>query len=139
RATADGNGVPFPVSLMPYSHDHLRSRCVALLIVGAALLPALLVFQSAIPESVLRAQDKVDFTAQIAPILAEHCYECHGVEKGRGKLRMHTRALAMKGGSTGPLFEPGNSAGSYMLTRLRGEGDEDQMPLDKDPLSEDQI
>jgi hypothetical protein len=87
----------------------------------------------------LHAQDKVDFTTQIEPILKEHCYECHGVEKGRGKLRLHVRDLALKGGATGPLLVPGNSAESYMVTRLMGGGDEDQMPLDKDPLPEEQI
>ncbi len=124
---------------MMCSFDRLRSRCVALLLCGAALLPALLLFRDAVPAPVLRAQEKVDFTTQIAPILKEHCYECHGAEKGRGKLRLHTRELAMKGGSTGPLLEPGNSAGSYIIARLLGEGDEDRMPLDKDPLSDEQI
>lgn len=88
---------------------------------------------------VVRAQDKVDFVTQIEPILATHCYECHGTEKGRGKLRLHTRELALKGGATGPLLVPGNSAESYIVARLLGEGDEDQMPLDEDPLSDEQI
>ena len=81
---------------------------------------------------------KVDFATQIEPILREQCYECHGEKKGRGKLRLHIRDLALKGGATGPLLVPGNSAKSYLVQRLLGEGGEDQMPLDKDPLSAEQ-
>ncbi|AMY08006.1 Planctomycete cytochrome C [Luteitalea pratensis] len=81
---------------------------------------------------------KVDFATQIEPILREQCYECHGEKKGRGKLRLHIRDLALKGGATGPLLVAGNSAKSYLVQRLLGEGGEDQMPLDKDPLSAEQ-
>ena len=83
-------------------------------------------------------QAKVDFATQIEPILREQCYECHGEKKGRGKLRLHVRDLALKGGATGPLLVAGDSAKSYMVQRLLGEGGEDQMPLDKDPLSAEQ-
>ena len=82
---------------------------------------------------------RIDFATQIEPILREHCYECHGEKKGRGKLRLHVRDLALKGGATGPLLVPGESAKSYMVQRLLGEGGEDQMPLEKPPLPEAQI
>ena len=82
---------------------------------------------------------KVDFATEIEPILREHCYECHGEKKARGKLRLHVRDLALKGGSTGPLLVPGDSEHSYLVQRLLGKGDEDQMPLEKPPLSEAQI
>jgi len=89
--------------------------------------------------AVASAQPKVDFTAHIEPILAEHCYECHGSQKARGKLRLHARELALKGGATGPLLVPGDSAKSYMVQRLLGAGGEDRMPLDADPLGDAQI
>lgn len=91
--------------------------------------------------AVLSAQPAatVDFVTQVEPLLREHCYECHGEKKGRGKLRLHIRDLALKGGSTGPLLVPGDGAQSYLVQRLRGEGGEDQMPLDKPPLSDAQI
>ena len=34
---------------------------------------------------------------------------------------------------------PGDSAKSYLVHRLLGEGGEDQMPLDHDPLPVDQV
>ncbi|WP_239491988.1 PSD1 and planctomycete cytochrome C domain-containing protein [Luteitalea sp. TBR-22] len=80
----------------------------------------------------------IDFATQIEPLLREHCYECHGEKKARGKLRLHVRDLALKGGATGPLLVPGDSAKSYLLQRILGEGGEDRMPLDKDPLTAEQ-
>jgi hypothetical protein len=82
---------------------------------------------------------RIDFASQIEPILAKHCYECHGEKKARGKLRLHIRDLALKGGATGALLVPGDSAKSYIVHRLLGEGGEDQMPLDEDPLPADQV
>jgi hypothetical protein len=49
------------------------------------------------------------------------------------------KSLAMEGGTGGKSILPGQSAKSILMHRLRGEGDEDQMPLDKDPLPEAQI
>jgi len=81
----------------------------------------------------------IDFATQIEPILQAQCYECHGEKKARGKLRLHSRDLALKGGATGPLLVPGDSAKSYLIQRILGEGGEDQMPLDEDPLPPEQI
>jgi len=85
-----------------------------------------------------QAPATVDFATQIQPILESQCYECHGEKKGRGKLRLHVRDLALKGGATGPLLVPGDSARSYLLQRILGEGGEDRMPLDEDPLTPEQ-
>ncbi len=82
---------------------------------------------------------RVEFTTQIEPLLREQCFECHGEKRARGKLRLHIRDLALQGGSTGPLLVPGDSENSYLVQRLLGHGGEDQMPLEKPPLSEAQI
>ncbi|HTV03267.1 MAG TPA: DUF1553 domain-containing protein, partial [Luteitalea sp.] len=86
-----------------------------------------------------QAPPTVDFATQIEPILREHCYECHGEKKARGKLRLHVKELALKGGATGPLVVAGDSGKSYLMHRLLGEGGEDQMPLEKPALPEAQI
>src|SRR5205814_5685590 len=64
---------------------------------------------------------------------------CHAAKKIKGKLRLDSKELAMKGGSNGVGIVPGKGKSSYLVKRLRGEGDEDRMPLDHDPLSEEQI
>ncbi|MFN5585692.1 MAG: c-type cytochrome domain-containing protein, partial [Planctomyces sp.] len=46
---------------------------------------------------------EVDYQKQVRPFLAEHCWQCHGVdEKDRqGGLRLDDRASAVKGGDYG--------------------------------------
>lgn len=122
---------------MPTSRRLPRSA-VPLFVLAVALAPSTSGWLGGVGVSSAQAP-AVDFSTQIEPLLREHCYECHGEKKGRGKLRLHIRDLALKGGATGPLLIPGNAAKSYLIQRLRGEGGEDQMPLEKPPLSEAQI
>src|SRR5437867_770887 len=86
-----------------------------------------------------RAQQKVDFSRDVWPILQSNCFECHGEKKPKGKLRLDSKALATKGGNSGPAIAPGKASDSYLVKRIRGSGGEDRMPLDHPPLSEAQI
>jgi mono/diheme cytochrome c family protein len=81
----------------------------------------------------------VDFTRDIRPILERHCYECHGPNKARGRLRLDVRAAAIKGGMTGPAVVAHKADESLLLRRVRGLDGEDRMPLDEEPLGESQI
>jgi mono/diheme cytochrome c family protein len=81
----------------------------------------------------------VDFVRDVQPIFKASCYECHGEKKPKGKLRLDSKALAMKGGANGAAIVPGKGRESYLVKRLRGDGGEDRMPLDHDPLSAAQI
>jgi hypothetical protein len=49
----------------------------------------------------LPSSSGVDFRREIRPILATHCYDCHGDQKPKGELRLTTRANALKGGDSG--------------------------------------
>src|SRR5687768_9297337 len=82
---------------------------------------------------------QVDFTRDIQPILQSQCYECHGPEKARGRLRLDARAAALDRGATGAAVIPGNSEGSLLIRRVLGLDDEERMPKDGDPLPEAQI
>lgn len=78
----------------------------------------------------------VDFSKQVAPILEKHCIECHGAEKQKGKLRLDTKADAMKGGKAGPSVKPGDAAGSELHRRVvLPKEDDDHMPPEGFPLS----
>ena len=57
------------------------------------------------------AQDKVDFEKEILPILRESCVRCHGPEKQKAKLRLDTKAEAMKGGKNGAVIIPLTKSG----------------------------
>jgi mono/diheme cytochrome c family protein len=81
----------------------------------------------------------VDFVRDIEPILARHCYDCHGPDLQEGRLRLDARQIVFKGGHAGPAVIPGKSADSPLVQRIAGLGDEPRMPLDADPLSDEQI
>ncbi len=38
----------------------------------------------------MRAEAKPDFEREVRPILVRHCFDCHGAEKQKGKLRLDT-------------------------------------------------
>ncbi|HTV03580.1 MAG TPA: c-type cytochrome domain-containing protein, partial [Luteitalea sp.] len=67
------------------------------------------------------------------------CVECHGPDKVKARLRMDSIAALQKGGKSGALFKPGDAENSLVMRRVLGLDGEDQMPLDKDPLTEAQI
>ncbi|HEV8606220.1 MAG TPA: DUF1549 domain-containing protein, partial [Tepidisphaeraceae bacterium] len=85
------------------------------------------------------ADGKIDFEKHVQPIFAATCYECHSAKKIKGKLRLDSKELAMKGGATKAGITPSKGKTSYLVQRLRGEGDEDRMPLDHDSLTAEQI
>jgi YHS domain-containing protein len=74
------------------------------------------------------------FTAEIEPILARTCYACHGEEKTKGGLAMHTREAILAGGDLGSLFVPGKPDASQMIDRMRLPlADDDHMPPEGKP------
>mgnify|MGYP001788428231 FL=1 len=65
----------------------------------------------------------------VAPILERRCVQCHKEGKAKGKFRMDTYELLVKGGKEGSGLEPGNSAESNILIRIGlPEDDEEHMP-----------
>jgi mono/diheme cytochrome c family protein len=85
------------------------------------------------------AAARVDFARDVLPIFEAHCVECHGPKKTRGGLKLHAGEALLGGGITDRAVLPENSKGSYLMARLRGEGGEDRMPLERAPLGPDQI
>ncbi len=61
------------------------------------------------------------FEANIRPLLAERCYECHSAEKGQSKggLTLDTRDGWMKGGDTGAAIVPGKPDESLLIKAVR--------------------
>lgn len=55
-----------------------------------------------------------------------------------GQLRLDTRALAMKGGISGPAIIPGKGQESRLMHRILGSGGEARMPMGGDPLTAQQ-
>src|SRR5678815_5621890 len=78
----------------------------------------------------------VDYVREVKPLLAEHCYKCHGAQQQKSELRLDTTALALKGGENGPALKPGKSAESLMIQTTKGTHDSiAQMPYKKPALT----
>ena len=70
----------------------------------------------------------VDFERDIRPLLHAHCVECHGLRKQQAGLRLDNKAAALKGGLSGAVILPGNSAASELVRRVASADKIDRMP-----------
>jgi hypothetical protein len=69
-----------------------------------------------------------DFNRDVRPVLARHCYSCHGPAKQRASLRLDTARALRAGGDSGPAVVPGKSADSRLIHAVTGSGDAKPMP-----------
>ncbi len=91
----------------------------ALLLFSAATLVAATPFTPKKPEPTkpLTAAQKADYAKVIQPIFEAHCVSCHGPKKEKGKLRLDTLELTLKGGKN-PTFVIGKPDSSMLLSRV---------------------
>jgi mono/diheme cytochrome c family protein len=85
------------------------------------------------------AARKVNFSADIQPILETSCAKCHARGKAQGGFRLETRATLLKGGHSGPAVVEGNSAGSYLIELVSGLDPDNVMPQKGSKLSAAQV
>lgn len=65
----------------------------------------------------------------IRPVLATHCYGCHGSDKQKGALRLDSMAFIREGGENGPVLKAGGPEESELFKRITlPEDDEHHMP-----------
>jgi mono/diheme cytochrome c family protein len=104
-----------------------------------ASLP-LLLLPSPSPAAATAPSDPAFFDAKIRPILEEHCFDCHGPEKQKNKLRFDTTVGVVRGGESGePLLHAGLSAESYIIKRVTSKNPKDVMPPKGEKLSTEEI
>lgn len=81
------------------------------------------------PGSAVEEKQTLVYPDIVAPILEQRCVQCHKEGKSKGKYRMDSYELLVKGGSEGPGIEPGNAAGSNIIVRIElPPDDEEHMP-----------
>lgn len=86
------------------------------------------------------AAGMVDFVAEIQPIFARRCVECHGPQKQKSGYRLDNQPIALRGGDSGHrAIVPGNSADSALLRLLATTDRDERMPPKGDPLSAAEI
>src|SRR5262245_57255108 len=125
----------------------ISSGKTLVLIVGAAFAASVVLAADAKKVDLSKlppAADKkgVTYDKDIKPIFEKSCFKCHGSEKQKGKLRLDSRAAAIKGGENGPDIVPGSGEKSPLLHNVARIGDEDDaMPPEGkgDPLTKDQV
>jgi hypothetical protein len=86
----------------------------------------------------LLAQERVDYSRDIKPLLKERCIACHGALKQKARLRLDTAEAMRRGGKSGPAIIPGQPEKSLLLERIcAAEGE--RMPPEGKPLTARQI
>lgn len=74
---------------------------------------------------------KIDFfRKKVAPVLKEHCYECHSqkADEVKGDLLLDSQAALAKGGANGPAVVPGDVEASFLIRAIRYTEDDYKMP-----------
>lgn len=82
----------------------------------------LLIASSGAAQAGISAREADFFEARVRPVLAEHCFKCHGPKKQKGGLRLDSRATALEGGDTGPALVPGKPDDSLLVQVIRHQG-----------------
>ena len=87
----------------------------------------------------LNAEEKAEFFEnKIRPVLATHCFACHGLNKQESELRVDHISFLTKKGFYGIPVTPGNPEQSTILSAMKHIGDL-QMPEGKPKLPESVI
>ncbi|MDY3552586.1 PSD1 and planctomycete cytochrome C domain-containing protein [Gemmata sp. JC717] len=72
------------------------------------------------------------FEAKVRPVLADHCYSCHGPKKQSAGLRLDTSTGIKAGADDGPVVVPGDPVKSRLIKSVKRENELAMPP--KSPL-----
>src|SRR5262245_50155101 len=81
-----------------------------------------------LPPAATRA---IDYAKDVQPLFDRACVRCHGPGKARSGLRLDSGAAALKGGNSGAVVKPGDSAKSRLLHLVAGLEPDTVMPPGK--------
>ncbi len=94
----------------------------------------------AVASEINPAADGLDFEKEVRPILEDRCFDCHGEDKQKSKLRLDSAVGILRGGESGePLFVSGAGAESHLVKKVSAENAKEVMPPKGDRLTADQI
>ena len=83
--------------------------------------------------------DAVHFERDIEPVFAARCHVCHGPAQQMQGLRLDRGADALRGGYSGPVIIPGNSAESKLILMVAGAIEGKIMPPVGQGLTEQEL
>jgi mono/diheme cytochrome c family protein len=118
-----------------------RRTCFCVLCAALGLALAYLLFlHNATPARADAPRGPVSFLNEVAPILKENCFSCHGARNPKGKLDMTKYASLRKGGTKDDPIVPGKPDESYLLDALKSTKAGRMPPRESgDPLKPEQI
>lgn len=112
-----------------YKDAKIAAWCAACLLALCAAA-----FAAPPPRSPMPAGPAVEyFEARVRPLLAEHCFPCHGPPKQRGGLRLDSQAALLTGSDNGAVVVAGKLDESALNLAIRYEGDTKMPPVGKLP------
>ena len=74
------------------------------------------------------AEDPIDFSRDVEPLLGKHCTKCHGSKRQKGGLRLDVKSAAFAGGDSGPVILAGKSRESRLIRLVAGVDPDEVMP-----------
>src|SRR5262245_54969637 len=77
------------------------------------------------------AGKRPDYLLEVRPILADHCFSCHGADEQSREagLRLDLRDTALRGGDSGdPAIVPGKPDASQLIHRVTSSDESERMP-----------
>jgi hypothetical protein len=111
------------------------SKKRALLLVGTFVVLAYFIIIT-----VFQDNQQIDFNTQIRPIINNKCITCHGGVKQSGGFSLLFPAEALMPNESGkPAIVPGEPEKSELISRIKHHDPEYRMPLEEEPLSEEEI
>jgi mono/diheme cytochrome c family protein len=85
------------------------------------------------PAAPANAQAVEFFESKVRPLLAQHCYSCHGEKRQQAGLRLDGRDALLKGSDNGPVVVPGDPEKSTLVRAIRYSGELKMPPKGKLP------
>ncbi len=123
-------------------HTRIRTQFFSF---GKQFLSGLLIAFVVLSTSSLSAAEKQPtqqqiqfFESKIRPLFVKHCYDCHGPDEQESGLRMDSFQGIAKGGKAGSLIVPGKPEQSLLITAVKYQSPDLQMPPD-DKLSKQEV
>ena len=93
--------------------ESLKSRLIA----GGALV--LCLARAGVASEQFPAEVLEFFEKRVRPVLASHCYDCHGPQLQQGELRLDSREGVLKGGTRGAAVVEGEPESSWLIKAVR--------------------
>ena len=81
----------------------------------------------------------ISFEVDVAPILREHCVQCHGDDTHKADLNLQSFATLMQGGSGGEVVAAGRPGASPLYQAIAHEGDAAPMPPKQPRIADAQV